>query len=86
MDTNPSISSAEKQIVCPSDNIIHTVVLQSLPLCFAIMQHLPGVKESKEFAAAFLKKGLGGPAKNSDNESIRKEFKSVFKKATEEYK
>ena len=86
METDPSISHPERIVICPCDKISHNVVIQTLPICFAILQFLPGVKESKEFSGMFGNKTPPLPAKNIEDESIRKEFKLVFKKATEEYK
>jgi hypothetical protein len=50
------------------------------------MQHLPGIKESKEFAGAFFNRGSIIPLEKPTDENIRNEFKSVFKHASEEYK
>jgi hypothetical protein len=86
VDTNPSISNIEKQIVCPSDKTTHIVSVQSLPYCYAIMQHLPGIKESKEFGAAFFNRMPNLPLEKQTDENIRNEFKSVFKHASDEYK
>lgn len=86
VETNPTISNSERVIVCPNDSIKHNVVIKNLPLCFAILQHLPGVKESKEFGALFKNGVPPLPGVSSELENIRQEFKSIFKKATDEYK
>ncbi|CAI2387586.1 unnamed protein product [Moneuplotes crassus] len=86
VETNPTISNMERVVICPSDQSTHNVVVQNLPLCFAILQHLPGVKESKEFGGMFKDKALPVPNEKVDLDSVRKEFKLIFKKATDEYK
>lgn len=88
VDTGPSLAPEERVIVCPSCKTKHRVNIPSLPLCYAIFQHLPGVKQSVEFQSALLKR-IPGPQNNgigSDDETLRVEFKNVFKVATEELK
>lgn len=77
-----------RKVVCPSDKQSHNVVISTLPLCYAIIQHLPKIKESKEFKGCLINRLKTAESEHpfDENENIRKEFKSVLKQFTEEYK
>jgi hypothetical protein len=76
-----------REVVCPSDKITHSIIIDSLAICYNIIQFLPSIKKSKEFSGALINRMKTAESEQaSSNEEIRNEFKSVFKRATDEYK
>lgn len=86
MGTSYLNNSDAREVTCPSDKLTHNVVVRSLPLCFAIIQHLPNNKRSKEFSGALITRMQTAESEKINDDQIRNEFKSVYKRASEEYK
>lgn len=78
----------DTQIICPSDKSVHCVVPSSLPICFAIIQHLPKLKDGKEITNCFTNRLQTAESEHSaeENETLRREFKHVLRQFNDEYK
>jgi len=73
--------------MCPSHKTSHYVVVETLPLCYAIMQNIPTIRKSKEFAGSHSNRLKTAESEaTTTNEDIKGEFKYVLKQATDEYK
>ena len=85
---NLILEEMSTQIICPIDSLTHKIVPSSLPIWYAIMQHLPKQRDAKDFTTWHTNRlpTATSDFSNEESDKLKKEFRSILKHYTDEYR